>query len=275
MPEGYLPGEWEEQKKWMIKKVTGVFTTVGSNEMAAFYVYVATFLGGLLWHCRRAFWRVLVPIEVVLLVMAIVYSESRGALLSVIAGVGYSFTRGKKWVNRAAVVVCFFLPAFASDMSAATRFDLWKSAIRFGIQYPLGIGYHVFPLKNQEVNDLKLDTHNYFLRALAEIGPIGFFCIVSAFLACIKLGWMLHDTARTDFSKGIGRGCAMMWASAVVCNMFGDRMSHGHTGIVVWSLTGLATALLLQEQRARHAAEVVHVAPQLDPCLGQAELVAR
>lgn len=266
MPEWFTPEEWVEEQKWMIKKISGVFTQVGSNEMAGYYVYVAVFCMGLLWDYRKMFWRVVVPIEIAVLIMGIVYSASRGAILATVGGFAYAFFRHRKWMVRFTILAAGLIPAFASDDSAAHRFELWKAAILMGIRWPIGIGYHVFAQKNQELNGEKLDTHNYFMRAFAELGPAGFFLVCSLFALGTRLGWKLYDTARNDFSKGMGRGCAMMWASLVVSNMFGDRISYANFGVIVWTITGFTYALLLKEEkeRAAEAFPVVAPEPELD-----------
>ena len=266
MPEWFTPEEWVEEQKWMIKKISGVFTQVGSNEMAGYYVYVAVFCMGLLWEYKKLFWRVIVPIEIAVLCMGIVYSASRGAMLATAGGFGYAFFRHRKWIVRSTILASALIPAFASDDSAAHRFELWKAAILMGIRWPLGIGYHVFAQKNQELNGEKLDTHNYFFRAFAELGPAGFFLVIGLFAFGARLGWKLFDTARTDFSRGVGRGTAMMWGALVVSNMFGDRISYANFGVVVWTITGFCYALILKEERERaaEAFPVVGPEPQLD-----------
>lgn len=265
-PNYFTDAEWVEEKKWMIKKVSGVFTQVGSNEMAAYYVYVAIFCIGLGWEYRSGFWRVIVPIEIIVLIMGVVYSASRGAMLSTAGGIGYAFFRKRKWIIRFAIFCSAMIPAFSSDDSAAHRFELWQHALEFGVKYPVGVGYHAFPEKHKEVYNEKLDTHNYFMRAFAEIGPIGFFLIVACFAGGARLGWKLYETGRTDFSKGVGRGVGMMWGAALICNMFGDRISYANLGVVVWALTGFAFALHMKEERER-VAEAFQVAgpePELE-----------
>lgn len=267
-PSYFTDAEWIEEKKWMIKKVSGVFTQVGSNEMAAYYVYVAIFCIGLMWEYRKLFWRVIVPIEIAVLLMGVVYSASRGALLATAGAIGYAFFRTRKWMIRFAIFCAAMIPAFASDDSAAHRFDLWKAAAVFGAKYPLGVGYHAFAEKHREVYGEKLDTHNYFMRAWAELGPAGFFLVLACFAAGARLGWRLYETGRTDFSKGVGRGVAMMWGALLVSNMFGDRISYAHLGPVVWAITGFAFALYLKEERERAAeafGEVIQQEPELEP----------
>ncbi len=51
----------------------------------------------------------------------------------------------------------------------------------------------------------------------------------------------------------------MMWGSALMCNMFGDRISYANLGVVVWALTGFAFALHMKEERER-VAEAFQVA---------------
>jgi O-antigen ligase/polysaccharide polymerase Wzy-like membrane protein len=260
MPQGVSEAQWTEDQKWMIKKVAGVFIHVQSNEMAAYYLYVAVFFTGLFWHYRSAFWRILVPIDIVLLFLGVVYSASRGAMLSAAAAFAYSLVRKKKWLVRVSAVLCAVVPAMSGaeaglDQSAAGRIDLWRDALVMGIKHPIGVGYRLFSTHHQMAFGSHMDTHNLFMRAFAEEGPMGMFIIASFFMAAIKLGWTLHDNARSDFARGMGRGCALMWASALICNLFGDRLTYVEISVVVWTLTGMCMGLLVMEERDRLAEE--------------------
>jgi hypothetical protein len=57
----------------------------------------------------------------------------------------------------------------------------------------------------------------------------------------------------------------MMWGSALICNMFGDRISYANLGVVIWSITGFAFALFMKEERERaaEAFQVVEQEPEL------------
>lgn len=257
-PPGVLEAEWADSQKWMIKKMAGVFTTLNSNGMAAYYVYVGIFFLGLCWHWRTLVFRLLVAGLVVVLGMGVYFSLSRGAVVATVAAIGYGILHRRKWLVRFAAMGFVGVPILAGgleslDGSAATRLELWKHAVVLGLRYPMGVGYRLFDMHHRYKYGLKLDTHNFFLRSWAELGPLGAIIVVLMVLACIRLGWMLHERGRTGFARGMGRGCAMMWASIFVANLFGDRLSQVNLGIVAWTVTGMTMSLLVMEEKQRLA----------------------
>ncbi len=63
------------------------------------------------------------------------------------------------------------------DQSVATRFELWKLAIREFKKHPiLGIGWKQFKgtISVERFSNYSFDTHNVFLQLLCETGVIGF-----------------------------------------------------------------------------------------------------
>ncbi|MBI2892731.1 MAG: O-antigen ligase family protein [Deltaproteobacteria bacterium] len=256
MPPGVREAEWADSQKWMIKKMGGVFTTLNSNGMAAYYLYVAVFFTGLCWHWRSVVFRLLVATLIVFLGMGIFYSLSRGALVAAAAAIGYGIFHRRKWLVRVAAVGFVAIPILAGrleslDGSAATRLDLWNHAVKLGLRYPMGVGYRLFHLHHRLKYGLKLDTHNFFLRSWAELGPLGAILVIALVLACIRLGWLLHVRGRTDFARGMGRGCSMMWVAIFVANLFGDRLSQVNLGIVAWTITGMTMSLLIMDEKCR------------------------
>ena len=148
-------------------------------------------------------------------------------------------------------------------LGAGVRFLVSDASViqgLLGAGLALALTFPLFALRAMGGGDVKL-----FTVAGMFLGPMGFFLVVASFAAGARLGWKLYDTARTPFTKGIGRGVGMMWGALLVSNMFGDRISYANLGVVVWTITGFAFAMYMKEERERvaEAFEVVPAEPEL------------
>lgn len=147
--------------------------------------------------------------------MAIVFTLSRGAFLGLTAGIGVLWWRSKKRVRNLVVVLCIvvvvlpFLPdsyhhRIESIFSAKTaisqsadledireniadgaivgRLTFWSAALEMFSDHPLfGVGLQNFELLTPVYieGSKNKDTHNTYLKILAELGIVGF-CLFSA-----------------------------------------------------------------------------------------------
>jgi O-antigen ligase len=140
----------------------------------------------------------------------IIQCRSRGAFLAILAGgfiaLVYSPRKSRKAVYALAVIGT--IGAFAlidssflqrmtqikpgvameqQDSSSAGRIQAWKAAISMSKDHPLGIGYNNFRARvsDYDISIPGKDTHNTYLRCLAELGIQGL--ILLLLLACNAL----------------------------------------------------------------------------------------
>jgi O-antigen ligase len=122
--------------------------------------------------------------------------------------------------------------------SAAHRLDLWEHAMNLFKQNPVfGVGFGGFGLDVPE-GELT-DTHNFYMKTLAEQGVIGFTVLVAVFFAALRSGWKLMRIGKSSFHKGLGLGFMGCIVALMVTNMFGDRWSYFVLGSYFWIFWGL------------------------------------
>lgn len=166
---------------------TGIFAD--PNDLAA------TIAGGLaLALCRvsispRTVSRVLYALLSLVMVAAILLTNSRGgmlALLLVVGGWVALFMRNKGLGACLAVIVMLALLALgpsrmttfdSTEQSANTRFWFWDNGIQLLQEHPLlGVGFRQFPEYNKGFT-----AHNSFVLAFAELGLIGYYFWMGCF----------------------------------------------------------------------------------------------
>jgi len=149
----------------------------------------------------------------------------------------------------------------ALESSAAVRLNLWNNAINMFEQYPLfGSGFKGFTLAYKE--ERWSDTHNFYLKTLAEQGIIGVSLLAIILLAAIRSGWRLFKAGNTPFQKGLGYGFLGCVIAHIVTNMFGDRWSYYEMGSYFWIFWGIVDrGILITKASKGQAKQVANVVP--------------
>ena len=144
----------------------------------------------------------------------------------------------------------------AADKSTADRYKYWGVAVERFIQSPvLGVGFHAF--HHAEINPYRTDTHNFFLRELAEKGIVGVVVLLGLLAALWRTLWRLRR--RTEHgSWGHALALGLLGATAALCigNVFGDRFTYYPMVAHFWLYIGLAmraAALQRDESAAARA----------------------
>ncbi len=274
-----------QEFSWDLKEITGVFTHIGSNEMAAFYVQAFLFAVGLIFAMKSIRWRLYLVINCLFLGWGILFSLSRGAWLAVIAAFGYLGARRSKGLMVFFVIFLLAAPAVmpgsvssrasgsGDDGSGAHRLDFWKWAVTAGtVRYPLGLGYQCYIPKHADETGIKLDTHNFFFRTIAEMGLFGLFLVGMIFRGAFRNGWQLFENGKTGFARGVGLGVAIMVIGSAVANMFGDRFSYVSLGAYLWAFIGMAARLnqLYPKQEVKPAPKASEAPAEAAPDLSSA-----
>jgi hypothetical protein len=131
------------------------------------------------------------------LVLAIIATQSRGGTLGLVAVLVYLWWRSPRKlpamvaIGVLAVGALIFAPPeyftrmqtmhdTASDGSAQGRINAWKGAIGMGVKNPLGIGAGHFGAR------WGLTAHSTYMLAFAELGPLGFWCILMLVLGNLR-----------------------------------------------------------------------------------------
>jgi putative inorganic carbon (HCO3(-)) transporter len=158
--------------------------------------------------------RVLGLLFLAVALLAIWYSQSRGALLALIAQVvGYQLLKHFPKRRFITVMVALLiggsymvmvgqLQREAGDMDASTesRLSYWTAAIRMAEHHPLfGVGYEQYPDNYESyASSMKFEwgkraAHSSWLLAFAESGLLGGILFVCFFLTVFRAAWRNRD----------------------------------------------------------------------------------
>ena len=243
------------------------------NELAAILIPALWLAGFLLVTTRGAWKRVLLGGCVLLVVVALFYTESRGGLV----GLGVSVVvalflagRVRAWVismilvTAAAGFVYYTLVATPESLTRLTEFsagggtgrtDLWSIALQIWRDHPVvGIGSGNFPLVEPSyaiVNtnlirpDLVVDfhkvVHNTYLNVLVELGLVGLVALLAAIGGVAVLAWRaVRDFARAgdDDMEMLARGFLIGFAGMLVAFGFISAVNEKQ----LWLFLGLGVA---------------------------------
>ena len=225
-------------------RISGTFSQLGSNEVATFYASYTLVLLALFYFFKTTKVRLILGLLIALNLYSLVYSYSRGAYVGfLLGGLAMVWHVRKKLVFMVIPVVFIFggvmlnfLPASVQerfgtisadessrDESAQSRFVFWGYAWEQFLQNPVvGKGYLTFI----EFNPYHMDTHNYYMKLLAENGIIGFVIFVMILWRASKAGRNLYDESDDPLYKALGIGLFGVVISLTIGNIFGDRYTH-------------------------------------------------
>jgi O-antigen ligase len=238
-------------------RAVGPFWTVGlgANHFGAFIIhYSAVVLGLLLLDDNR--WRkILFFVTVLCSLHPLFFSYSRGAYMAGLAVLVFFGLAKKKSLLILVVVLAIawqiLLPSSVVERirmtkgeggqieeSAAIRLDLWDHAFRLFEEHPvIGIGFGGYEFTIREGR--WTDTHNYYLKMLAEQGVIGFGLLILTLFLASRSGWRLLKAGKNGFDKGLGLGFMGCIVAVATTNLFGDRWSYFEMGSYFWVFWGL------------------------------------
>jgi len=236
---------------WSRVKLHGTFVWLGPNEVAAFYATYTFVLLGVFLLVKEKKWKIMLGILILLNFYCDLFLFSRGAYLATLLGFLFiSVIRQKKLIIPLIIILIFWQSVLPKevverlqftkqegqlDPSAQTRLILWQESIKYFKENPLiGVGFNVF----QHLG-LKRDTHNVYLRTLAEQGIIGLVFLLLIMILAFKRGWNLYKNAKDRFLKGLGLGFCACVIAVMVGNFFGDRWTYLQLGSYFWVFLGM------------------------------------
>jgi len=235
---------------------------LGSNHFGAFTVYCsAVFLG--LFFLDKNRWRRILFLGLVLFSLhPLFFSYSRGAYVGALVALVFFGLVQKRSLLVLVVALAIawqtLLPASVVERismtktetmegqmeiehSAAVRFGLWNLGWNLFMENPvIGVGYggFEFSVPDGEFKRWK-DTHNYYLKMLAEQGIVGFGLFLTVLFVSFRSGWRLWKAGKEGFEKGLGLGFMGCVLACACTNLFGDRWSYFEMGSYFWIFWGL------------------------------------
>lgn len=229
----------------------------GVNGLAAFEAMAASFLLGMFSFTKKIYLKIAIMLVVVTCCYCLLYSFSRGGYVGLLVGMVAAGLLKSRWLLVAAVVLVVgwqtLLPVAVQqritmttedaqegqqfDSSTQQRIELWKDAMDLFKRNPItGAGFDTYSHLGR-VGDYR-DTHNYYLKVLAEMGVVGLLLFLVLLWKLLRAGARLFFRAPDPFWRGIGLGFTALLASAIIMNFFGDRWTYQQVDGFLWILFG-------------------------------------
>jgi hypothetical protein len=193
---------------------------------------------------RNMRWMIGATMGVVLIFWTVVLSQSRGGLVVFAAVPGVYFVK-RYGVSGLAIAVVAALPLLAmggrsgqsADVSTMLRYEAWAAGLEmFGRDPLFGVGHRMFGENHF------MTAHNTYVLAMAELGLIGLFLLVTMLYLSVKILW----TGVRELDQVPGAEVARTWGLALLSSFAGmifqiNTLSFAyHT--VLWIFLGLAGA---------------------------------
>jgi len=261
----------------------------GVNGLAAFEAMVSSLLLGIVVFTRRKIAKVGILLIIATCGYCLLYSFSRGGYLGFLAGLVAVGLFKSRWLLGVAAILVLgwqvLLPVAVQeriamttedaaegqsfDSSAQDRISLWEDAVTLFKRNPItGTGFQTY----RSMGRLGYaDTHNYYIKVLAETGIVGFFLFLLLLWKLFRSGIRLFLATDDPFWRGLSLGFIALLASTLVLNLFGDRWSYQQVDGYLWVILGCVMSGLQSEEATQtEAVEDVEnlpaqEGPQLSP----------
>lgn len=239
------------------------------NYLAAALVSAAALAVGLLPFAQSAPRRFIVTASLVLLVVGIVATGSRGGLVATLVAVivAVAVARGRRLQLGVVIAIAITIGSFWFSTSSLERIkefdtgtgriDLWRIAGQMSVDNPvIGVGLNNFRSESVDYalqQPARLEgagvvaespdvVHNIYLQQLAETGAIGFALLIGFLIAALRASWRaarVFDTIGESRFAGLARAVLVAQVATLSASMF---ISNGNDRRV-WLLLALGVVL--------------------------------
>lgn len=229
----------------------------GVNGLAAFEAMVASFLLGTYSFAKKIYLKAAILLLVATCGYCLLFSFSRGGYAGILVGLITVGLLRSRWMLVVVGVILLgwqtLLPSAVKerilmttedaqegqqfDSSAQTRLVLWEDAMDLFKRNPItGTGFDTYSHMGR-VGSFR-DTHNYYVKVLAETGVVGLILYLVVLWRMWRAGTRLFFSAQDPFWRGVGLGFVALMASILVMNLFGDRWTYQQVDGFLWILLG-------------------------------------
>ena len=238
----------------------------GVNGLAAFEAMMASMLLGIGVFTYHKFAKVGIFLIIATCTYCLLFSFSRGGYVGFLVGLVAVGLFRSRWLLAVVAVLVIgwqtLLPVAVQeriemttgdaaegqtfDPSTQARVELWEDAMTLFKQNPVtGTGFQTYRALSRLGYG---DTHNYYVKVLAETGIVGFVLFLVLLWKLFRSGLRLFFITDDPFWRGLSLGFIALLTSTVVLNLFGDRWSYQQVDGYLWVLLGcVLTGLNNQE----------------------------
>jgi O-antigen ligase len=265
-----------------LNQAVGFGSFVNQHHFAALMEMILALTGGVLLNSTlKKEQRFLLIFSLVLMLIAVFFTGSRGGMLSLIGIAGFflfakyrfnafdeqSLTNSKKLSFVIGIISIIFFIVFAtfflggdaslirgvglSEMTQADfssgRLDFWKVALQIFIHNPIfGSGLDSFPVVmsryDQWNGTFRIEqAHNEYLQVLAEAGILGLACVFGFIYLLFKKGISNIKMSNDRFSGGVALGALAGCLGIFIHSFFDFPLRTPSNGLIFLLLAALAT----------------------------------
>ena len=263
---------------------------VNQHHFAAFMeMTIGVTLGLVFGKATKKDKRLLLIIAVVIMGMALVFTSSRGGMLSLLGVLG--FVIAANWLKKSdggkqknysrnfafiggglALILVLFgsvlllgggdslarvVGLFASDDVSNGRTHFWRIALKIFLDYPLlGAGLDSFGAAFTRYDTWNgifrvEQAHNDYLQILADAGIAGFACVAAFIFLLFKQGFKVIADATDSFRKNAAIGALAGCFGILIHSFFDFPLRTPSNAFYFLTLTVLATASIASAKPAR------------------------
>ena len=237
-------------------RVDGTLGFLNANAFGALHTIYTLFIIGL-FLVDRHFWRRIAYLILICGgIYTLMYTYSRGAYVGFLVGLFFiGFIRTRKLLVPLVIFLVvwklvvplsvvervegiFFVEEEetsevvslgSTKLFTAGRSHLWEKALTYFSDNPIvGTGFRTFG---------KLtgwDTHNVYLKTMAEQGLIGLFIYLWLYFLALRSGWRLYRNGDEELVKALGFGFLCAVVGSMVVNIFGERWVYLQISGLYW-----------------------------------------
>lgn len=252
---------WVQHTHYMEKsRLSGTLGFLGPNEWGSFQTIYTLFLIGLFMIDKHIWRRIAYAVLIIGGTYCLMYSFSRGAYVGFIIGLFFiGLVRSRKLLIPLVVFLLVWklllplsvveriegtivdqsdlaqsertdlMSVGGAELDTARRAEIWSMAMGYFYQNPIfGKGFRTFSALTE------WDTHNVYLKMMAEQGLIGLFIYLWLYFLAFKSGWQLYRNTDEELVKAFGFGFLCAVVGSIVVNFFGDRWTYLQIGGLYW-----------------------------------------
>jgi len=238
-------------------KVHGTFVYLGPNEIAAFINQYTLLLMGLCFFMKKGLKKIALFGLILLNLFCVLFLFSRGAYVALVIGMFFLFSIKNRMLLIPLVLVIIYWQAALPervrerilettnvygelDRSSELRLIVWQNSLDLFSESPIiGVGYGVFQSMGYELGD----THNIYLKILAEQGIVGLCIFLLLILSFFVQGVRLYSRSDDPPCKGLGLGFTICLVVLLVNNVFGNRWTYMELNSYFWVFAALVSRL--------------------------------
>jgi O-antigen ligase len=231
------------------ERISGVFTSLGPNEMGIFFAMYAFLHLGISYFIENKVFKFFLLVTCAVCFYPILYSYSRSAYSAVLIGfVTLGLLKDRRLLIIPIMLVLFY--SYILPNSVVERIDMtfvdtnevsekelersgvdvggttisvtgrklaWDRAIEYFKEHPfLGIGFDTFR------HEFGWITHSLYYKILAEQGLLGLIINISFYMVILRQSYKLFKNSQLGFGRGIGLGFLASMAVFFIGAIGGD-----------------------------------------------------